>query len=76
MCNFISENLAGQLYDSLINQHHFMYGEVLYDVVNMCNKRALQVWHNHALRSVLNIDRMHSATELHEQSLINWLDVT
>ena len=73
MRNFISQNLASDLYKSLV-EPHFMYADVVYDAAAKKSKQLLQTKQNNALRVVANVDRQFSATAVHRETNIPWLD--
>ena len=74
MRNYISEKLALELYQSLINPH-FMYADVVYDGGSKAALHEMQIAQNNALRVVKNVDGRFSATALHNQLHVDWLDV-
>ena len=73
MRGFISEELALDLYNSMIHPH-FSYADVVYDacLIGLANK--LQTHQNLALKTVLNVDRRFSTSELHARTGVQWLD--
>ncbi len=73
MRNFISQNLAGDLYRSLI-EPHFMYADIVYDAATKQPRQLLQTKQNNALRVVANVDRHFSATSVHLETNTPWLD--
>ena len=73
MRNFISQNLACDLYKSLI-EPHFMYADIIYDAATKQSKQLLQTMQNNALRVVANVDMHFSATKVHIETNIPWLD--
>ena len=75
MRSYISENLALDLYQSLIAPH-FLYADTIYDGGNKAAKHNLQVAQNNALRVVKNVDQRYSATALHSQLNVDWLDIS
>ena len=74
MRGYISESLALDLYHSLIAPH-YLYADIIYDGGVKAAKRNLQVSQNNALRVVKNVDQRYSATALHTQLNVDWLDV-
>ncbi len=74
MRSFISEQLALDLYKSLIHPH-FSYADIIYDACSQQNKNKLQVHQNMALRVVKNVEPRFPTTRLHEQTGVTWLDV-
>ena len=71
---FISQDLALQLYKSLIAPH-FAYCCHIYDGCSITSQRQLQVSQNNALRAVLRADNRSPTERLHESLNIEWLDV-
>ncbi len=74
MRSYISENLALDLYHSLIAPH-YLYADIVYDGGTKTAKHNLQISQNNALRVVKNVDQRYSATALHTQLKVDWLDV-
>ena len=74
MRHFINENLAKDLYLSLIHPH-FNYADVVYDACNQQCKSKLQVHQNMALRAIKNVEPRFPTDRLHAQTGIDWLDV-
>ncbi len=62
--HFIPLDLAKSLYTSLI-EPHFIYGCVHYDGCSAKAANTLQMAQNKALRSVLSVNHMYSASQLH-----------
>ncbi len=75
MRNFISENLALSLYNSLIKPV-FTYCDFVYDGCGKAVSKQLQVMQNSALRAMKGINGRYSATALHLDLHVPWLDVT
>ncbi len=65
MRSFIDQNLALDLYNSLI-EPMFIYCSHLYDGTTKFNQNRLQVLQNQALRAVMKVNSRFSATEMHE----------
>ncbi len=74
MRNFISQNLACDLYRGLI-EPHFMYADIIYDGASKQSRQLLQTKQNNALRVVANVDRHFSATKVHQDTNVPWLDI-
>ena len=74
MRNYISEALALDLYGSLI-EPHFLYADVVYDGGSRTALQSVQVAQNNALQVVTNVDCRYSATALHRELSIDWLDI-
>ncbi len=74
MRNVISQSLAMDLYQSLI-EPHFTYGDMIYDGCGVASKHKLQVQQNQALRAVLNVDQFYPSVALHDKLKCEWLDV-
>ena len=72
MRNFISEDLAKDLYRSMIHPH-FAYADVIYDACNLTLSNKLQTHQNQSLRTVLNVEQRFPSKKLHEQTGVNWL---
>ncbi len=74
MRSFINESLALDLYSSLI-EPLFVYCCHLYDGCNKYNQYRLQILQNNALRAVKQVNMRYSATSLHDELNVEWLDV-
>ena len=74
MRSHITRELALSLYNSLI-EPIFLYCNTIYDGINLTNRRKLQVYQNSALRAVARVDKRYSATALHRELEVEWLDV-
>ena len=74
MRSFISEGLAKELYNSLIDPH-FGYADIIYDACNQTCKNKLQVHQNAALRAVKNVEMSFNTQRLHDQTGVKWLDI-
>ena len=72
--SFISKELALSLYNSLI-EPIFRHCNTIYDKINLTNRRKLQVLQNSALRAVSRVNKRYSATALHSELSVEWLDV-
>ena len=75
MRSYISEKLALELYQSLINPH-FTYVNVVYDGGSKSALHEIQVAQNNALRVVKNVDCHYSVTSLHRELHVDWLDMS
>ena len=75
MHNFISEPLAYKLYSALIKPV-YTYCDYIYDRCSKTLARKIEVVHNSALKAVKSIRGRYSATELHEELKVPWLDVS
>ena len=75
MRSFISRPLAKQLFVSLIAPQ-FDYCNFVYDGCSKTESRKLEVLQNNALRAVMNVQGPYSATVLHDELQIKWLDVS
>ena len=73
MRSFISEELAKELYQTMVHPH-FSYADIIYDASNQSLSNKLQTQQHLALKADLYIDQMFSSSELHSQTKINWLD--
>ncbi len=71
---FISQNLAKQLYTSLI-EPHFIYLDYIYDGCSKGASNKLQICQNNALRAVMRTDSRHSTQALHTDTNTEWLDI-
>ena len=71
--SFISQDLAVQLYKSLIAPH-FNYYSHIYDGCSLTVQRELQVSPNNALRAVMQVDSRYPIERLHENLNIELLD--
>ena len=67
-------NLAKQLYVSLIGPL-FSYCDYIYDGCNVTDSKMLQVSQNKALRAVLGVKSGFSATRVHQETEVEWLDI-
>ena len=74
MRSYITKELALSLYNSLI-EPIFLYCNTIYDGINLTNRRKLQVYQNSALRAVARVNKRYSATQLHQELSVEWLDV-
>ena len=54
----------------------FFYADVVYDGGSRAALHEIQVAQNNALRAVKNVDSRFSATSLHNQLHVDWLDVS
>ena len=72
--NVVSTNLATKLYNTMINPL-FTYCSFIYDGCGQGSARELEILQNNALRAVRKVNYMYSATALHNELDINWLDV-
>ncbi len=75
MRNYISDNLAFSLYNSLIVPH-FAGSDIVYDGSSASARRQLQIRQNNSLRAVLNVDSRFSTEALHTKTGVKWLDVS
>ncbi len=73
MRSFIPETLALDLYCSLI-EPLFIYCCHLYDGCTKYNQHRLQILQNNALRAVKKVNMRYSATSLHDELSVEWLD--
>ncbi len=73
--HFIPLDLAKNLYTSLI-EPHFVYGCIHYDGCSVRAAKQLQVAQNKALRAVLSVDSRYSASQLHSDLGIPYLQDT
>ncbi len=73
--NFVSKDLATQLYKSLIDPH-FRYCNYVYNGCSLTNKRKLQIAQNNSLRAIARVDPLFPTEALHADLSIDWLDVT
>ena len=74
MRNFVSQDLAKQLYITMINPV-FTYCNYVYDGCGVTSSRDLEILQNNALRAVRKVDYRYSATSLHNELYVDWLDV-
>ena len=74
MRSHITRELALSLYNSLI-EPVFLYCNTIYDGMSLTNRHKLQVYQNSALRAVARVDKRYSATLLHQELSVEWLDV-
>ena len=72
--NFISKDLAIDLYKSLI-EPHFLYCNYIITGCSLTNSRKLQVAQNNSLRAIARADYYYSTDALHKELGIEWLDV-
>ncbi len=74
MRNFISKELAIDLYRSLI-EPHFRYCDYIYTGCSLTNSRKLQVAQNNSLRAIARADNYYQTELLNRELGIEWLDV-
>ncbi len=74
MRNVIPEELALDLYQSLIHSH-FTHADIIYDGCNQTLQNKLQTHQNMALRAVLKLEPRFPTRKLYEQTGIKWLDI-
>ncbi len=74
MRSYISKELALALYNSLIDPL-FLYCNYVYDGMSLTSKRSVQVLQNSALRAVAKVNKRYSATALHDELQVEWLDI-
>ena len=74
MRNFISKDLAIDLYKSLI-EPHYRYCDYIYTGCSLTNARKLQVCQNNSLRAISRADQYYPTELLHKELGIEWLDV-
>ena len=74
MRNFVSQNLAKQLFNTMINPL-FSYCNFVYDGCTKTSARDIEILHNNALRAVIKVDCRYSATTLHQELEVEWQDV-
>ena len=72
MRNFISQDLALYLYNSLIKPV-FTYCDYIYDGCGKTVSKQLETLNNGALKAVKNINHRYSATALHDDLGVPWL---
>ncbi len=73
MRNFLSEELALDLYKSLIHPQ-FAYADIIYDACNVTLPNKLQIHQNWAMRAVLKVDPRLPTAKLYEQTKIKRLE--